>query len=109
MSRSTVIAIQPPIPSPGWQDECGAGAAEGEAHPADASVEVGEFAEHGLAPLGPLRGQQADRPAQQPRRGVLGRTVQEPARVAPVQGDRHPDRRGQEHEEVRHYASLKRW
>ena len=95
-------------PAPGRHDQCGAATADGETHPPPASVELGEFAEHRLAPLGPLWGQQADRPAQQPQRRVLGRAIEEPAGVAPVQRDRHRDRRQQENEEERHHASLRR-
>jgi hypothetical protein len=71
-------------PSPRRQHEGGADAAEREAHPPDPALDVAELAEHRLAPLGPLRGQQADRPAHQAQRRVLRRAVQEPARIPPV-------------------------
>ncbi len=96
-------------PTPRWQHERGGDAAEREAHPPDPVLDVAEFAEHSLTPLGALRGQQADRPARQPQRRVFGRSVQEPLRIAPVPRDQNAQQADhRDKEQATHYASLQR-
>jgi hypothetical protein len=53
-------------PPPGRQQQRGARAADGEPPPPRAALDAGQLAEHRLAPLFPLRGQQAGGPPQEP-------------------------------------------